>query len=486
LSSLPSVTAGATDGAAAQLAGLLDSAMDAIITADEGQRIVLYNRAAEKIFGWTAAVMIGQPLSRLIPARLHNVHDAHIARFGVTGVTSRRMGISSVVHGVRSSGEEFPVDASISQLQTPQGKLYTVILRDVTERVHSEDEQLRLAARLSGLLDSAMDGIITVDEAQHIVMYNRAAEKIFGWSPAEVIGQPLAMLMPQRFQGAHGSHVARFAATGVTSRRMGDGTVIHGLRASGEEFPLDASISQLDTPEGKLFTVIMRDVTERVRAKEELASFAAAASAIREQEKTRVARELHDELAQSLTALKMDAIWLRDRLQAQPDAAAKLDVMLAMLDGSVAATRRIAADLRPLLLDDLGLVPAIEWLVQNFTQRYGVPCELELNEDLDLGEPYATAVFRIVQESLVNVAKHAQATRVKVSLVLQGGELALTVQDNGRGFAPDGPRKPASLGLAGMRERVELVKGVSVVKSSPGRGTSVEVRIPLAAKESSA
>jgi PAS domain S-box-containing protein len=336
------------------------------------------------------------------------------------------------------------------------------------------------AAQLAGLLDSAMDGIITVDEAQHILMYNRAAEKIFGWLPAQVIGRPLSMLMPQRFQGAHGAHVAQFAATGVTSRRMGDGTVIHGLRADGEEFPLDASISQLDTPEGKLFTVILRDVTERVRAQEELAAFAAAASAIRELEKTRIARELHDELAQSLTALKMDTIWLGERLQPGSEKAAKLEGMLAMLDDSVAATRRIAADLRPLLLDDLGLVPAIEWLVQNFTRRHAVPCELDLDEGFELGEPYATAVFRIVQESLVNVAKHAAATQVRVSLVQRGGETMLTVQDNGRGFSTDGPRKPASLGLAGIRERVKLVKGRCVVSSTPGQGTTVEVHIPLA------
>src|SRR6478752_5738585 len=109
---------------------------------------------------------------------------------------------------------------------------------------------------------------------------------------------------------------------------MGGGTVIHGLRSSGEEFPMDASISQLDTGEGKLFTVILRDVTERVRAQEDLAAFAAKAIAIREQEKSRVARELHDELAQSLTALKMDAIWLREHLRADPSQAqAKLDQM---------------------------------------------------------------------------------------------------------------------------------------------------------------
>ena len=166
--------------AAALLAGLLDSAMDAIVTVDERQKIVLYNRAAEKIFGWPRDEILGQPLDQLIPERFRHAHADQVQRFGSAGVTSRRMGALNVVYGLRSNGEEFPMDASISQLETPQGKLFTVILRDITERLHAEQEQARLAARLAGLLDSAMDAIITVDEAQRIVLYNRAAEKIFG------------------------------------------------------------------------------------------------------------------------------------------------------------------------------------------------------------------------------------------------------------------------------------------------------------------
>jgi len=465
---------------AARLVGLLDSAMDAIISVDEAQNIVLYNQAAERIFGWPASKALGKPLTLLIPQRFQAAHAGHVERFGQTGVTSRRMGGSAVVFGRRASGEEFPVDAAISQIDTPEGKLFTVILRDVTERLKAEQEQARLAQRLSGLLESAMDGIITVDEQQTIVMYNRAAEKIFGWPGAQVLGRPLDILLPERFRAGHHDHIRRFAQTGVTSRRMGDGTVIYGLRANGEEFPMDASISQLDSPDGKLFTVILRDVTERIRAQDDLAAFATQASAIREQEKSRVARELHDELAQSLTALKMDTIWLRDQLPREPGPLAqKLDDMLAMLDASVAATRRIAADLRPLLLDDLGLLPAIEWLVQNFTQRHGLPCELEADEDLELAEPHATAVFRIVQESLANAAKHSRASRVRVALARKGSQLFLTVEDDGIGFSPDAARKPNSLGLAGLRERTQLLKGGIRIDSQPGRGTVVAVRLPV-------
>jgi len=454
--------------------------MDAIVTVDEEQKIVLYNRAAEKIFGWPRDQILRQPLEKLIPQRFRPTHAEHVHKFGTTGVTSRRMGALTVIYGLRASGEEFPIDASISQLDTPQGKLYTVILRDITLRLQAEERHARLAARLSGLLDSAMDAIITVDESQRIVLYNRAAEKIFGWTTEEALGQPLAKLMPERFRGGHGAYVQRFASTGVTSRRMGDNTVVYGRRADGEEFPMEASISQLKTADGKLFTVILRDVTERVRAQDERTAFAAAAHAIREEEKTRVARELHDELAQSLTALKMDTIWVRDNAATAPDMLQpKLAEMLSMLDRAVASTRRIAADLRPLMLDDLGLVPAIEWLVTNFSQRSGVATTLRADEELELREPYATAVFRIVQESLVNVGKHAAATEVTVSIEQVGDAVELVVQDNGKGFVTSAPRKPQSLGLMGLRERAQLLRGSVSIDSSPGEGTRVSVRIPM-------
>jgi PAS domain S-box-containing protein len=473
----------AVDGAAARLGGLLDSAMDAIVTVDEQQNIVLYNQAAEKIFGWSSAEILGQPLAKLMPERFQAAHGDHVRRFGATGVSTRRMGGSSVVYGRRRNGEEFQMDASISQLDTLEGKLFTVILRDVSERLRAAQELERLNSRLAGLLDSAMDAIITVDEAQRIVLYNQAAEKIFGRPAKEMLGQTLDQLMPERFRDGHGGHVRRFGTTGTTSRRMGDGTVLYGMRGTGEEFPMEASISQLNAVDGRLFTVILRDVTERVRAQEELSNFAAEAHVIREGEKTRVARELHDELAQSLTALKMDTIWVRDNLgELSEPVAAKLRDMLAMLDTTVAATRRIAADLRPLLLDDLGLVPAIEWLVHNFTQRTGVACTLAADEELELQEPYATAVFRIVQESLANAGKHAQATQVQVQVERTLHMVALRVHDNGRGFSMATPRKPNSLGLMGLRERAQLLKGSIAIESAPGQGTSIEVKIPLDGK----
>lgn len=355
-------------------------------------------------------------------------------------------------------------------------------------RKSAEQTLQNVQAQVGDIVGSAMDAIVTVDESQRIVLFNAAAEKVFGRPRDAVLGQPLEMLIPERLRAAHREHIGRFAATGVTSRRMGVSTVLLGLRANNEEFPIEASISQHTEDRRKLFTVILRDVTERVRAdaalqrsKDELREFATIASSVREQEKHRVARELHDELAQALTALKMDLAWIKDSLPAggQP-LLPKLEAMQAMLDSTVKATRRIASDLRPLMLDDLGLIPAAEWLVQNFVERSGMQCEFDFDPpELELQDPHATAVFRILQESLANVARHAQASRVNVTINVRGGEIILRVRDNGRGFELGGPRKPKSFGLVGLRERAYLLDGDISVDTAPGKGTLIEVRIPL-------
>lgn len=337
-------------------------------------------------------------------------------------------------------------------------------------------------ARWSAVLVSAMDGIVAVDESQRIVIYNPAAERIFGWSFHEVMGQPLGMLIPSEHRSAHEVQVRQFGRTGETSRRMGGGVVVSGLRKDGEVFPIEASISHVDRGGDQLYTVIIRDVTEAVRTREDLTQMAAQASRVREQEKARIARELHDELAQSLAVLRMDLVQLGSSLRTtHPDAEQNVARMVAEVDASVAATRRIAADLRPLILDDLGLAAAIEWLGEEFTGRTGVACTVQLEGDMDLPEPYATGVFRILQEALVNVAKHARAHRVEVSGEHNATEIRIAVVDDGIGFDTGSPRKPLSLGLAGLRERVHLMEGKLVVTSGQGHGTRVEVTIPAPA-----
>jgi PAS domain S-box-containing protein len=364
-----------------------------------------------------------------------------------------------------------------------------LLYRQIVERNAADQALQNTEARVGGILDSAMDAIITIDDSQRIVLFNAAAEKVFRRPKSAVLGQPLDMLVPERFRRDHWKHIERFGKTGVSLRRMGDHSLVTGMRADGGEFPAEASISQIRENGIRFYTVILRDVTEREhtiealrRSKEELRKLAAVAHSVREQEKSRIARELHDELAQALTALKMDLTWMMGRLPAGQEALAeKLVKMQTMLDSTVAATRRISADLRPLMLDDLGLVPAAEWLVQNFIERTGITCNFAVAPvELELQEPHATAVFRMLQESLTNVARHAQATLVEIALARTDAEVRLSVRDNGRGFAPADPRKPNSYGLMGLRERAYMLGGDLTIDSASGRGTTIIVWIPVA------
>ncbi len=283
----------------ARVSGIVESAMDPIVSVDEQQRILVFNAAAEHVFRWPRAAVLGEPLEKLLPERFRHGHRAHIEH---------------------ADGEEFPIEASISQHRDGERRLFTVILRDITERVRAESLLERSESRLRGILDSAMDAIITVDEKQHVVMFNAAAEAMFGCPQGEALGAPLDWFIPERFRGTHAAHVSGFGEGTIVSRRMGTLRVVTGLRRNGIEFPIDASISQVSEGDSKLYTVILRDVSARVlaeealrRSKEELHELASAAHRAREQEKSRFARELHDELGQQLTALQMDVAWCRHK-----------------------------------------------------------------------------------------------------------------------------------------------------------------------------
>src|SRR5687768_10781981 len=336
-----------TEASQAQLEAIVDSAMDAIITVDAAQDIVLFNRAAEQIFRGPRREALGAPLERFIPARFRAAHRGHIEHFARTGVTSRRMGDVTTLWGLRADGEEFPLEASISQAGDAGERYYTVILRDITRRRESEAEAERIRGelgeaqtRLAAIVDSAMDAVITVDEEQKIVLFNRAAEQVFGVRREAMLGTPLDRLLPARFRAVHRGHVEAFGRTGVTSRRMGDVTTLWALRPqSGEEFPIEASISQAVEGGKRYYTVILRDITLRKQAEDalrqsqrELRELSARVLEAREEEKAHLARELHDELGQLLTALKMDLAWLRERLPPDPALAARASEMGALLD----------------------------------------------------------------------------------------------------------------------------------------------------------
>jgi signal transduction histidine kinase len=235
--------------------------------------------------------------------------------------------------------------------------------------------------------------------------------------------------------------------------------------------------------------IVTVDITERKRATEALAQSRQQLRALTthwqtaiEAERARIAREIHDEFGQSMTALKLDVAWLIRHLPAGDEKAARLHGMNTLIDESIALMRRIATELRPTLLDDLGLNAALEWQANEFSRRSGLPCKLNLpKQDLDLAPALNTTLFRIFQETLVNLTRHARATNVVVSLQQTDQALILTICDNGIGIAADDLNDPGAVGLLGMRERAAQWGGETIIRGAPGEGTTVTVRIPLPA-----
>jgi PAS domain S-box-containing protein len=246
----------------ARLAGIVNSAMDAIITVDAEQQIVLFNHAAELMFRCAAAEVLGQSLDRFIPARFYAAHAKHIRAFGQTGVTTRAMAGARDVSGLRADGEEFPVEASISQVEAGGQKFFTVILRDITERKRAEQ-------RFSQVIEGAPNGMVMIDREGKIVLVNAQIEKSFGYSRAELLGQLIEMLVPARFRGHHPAYRNGFI-TEPTARPMGSGRDLYGLRKDGSEFPVEIGLNPLETEQGMMVLGTIVDITERKQAEEKL------------------------------------------------------------------------------------------------------------------------------------------------------------------------------------------------------------------------
>lgn len=336
-------------------------------------------------------------------------------------------------------------------------------------------------------IDSMMDAVIATDAAQNILVFNPAAERMFGYSASDMIGQSLDKLIPAHIRGMHRQHVKHSLQPEIGSRALDMGREIIGLRADGREFPIESTVSKISVGGKIQLTAVLRDVAERHQAEaslrhmnKQLRELSAALENVREQERTRIARELHDELGQQLTGLKLDLAWLGGRLrEGHPPPPDKVDEMGHRLNTAIASVRRIATELRPLILDDLGFGEAIAWQAAEIAKRTGLEISLDLRAAaLVSDDALAIALFRIVQESLTNIVRHAQASNVEIRIVADDELLTLTVRDDGIGHQEDA-RQGKGIGLVSMRERANELGGRIRVDGGPGAGTTIEVTLPL-------
>jgi len=324
-------------------------------------------------------------------------------------------------------------------------------------------------------LDGMDDSVIIVDQNRTIRFLNRSAKQHLGVS----LGDPCWATLGEE---------VRCDKCALLDAWSGETGSLRLSRKIGER-EYEVIAAALQDPDGERSLIsVLRDVTEQKLVEEELRSsreqlreLALHQESVREDERTGIARELHDELGQLLTALKMDLSWLKHHLSGltADRAQEKLSEMVALAETSIVAVQRMSSQLRPGVLDDLGLAAALEWLARDFQQRSGIQCSLQVDETIHSDGHHATVLFRICQESLTNVARHSHASAVSVNLSRRGASAVLSVADNGRGITAEEMEHPRSFGVIGMRERARALGGSVILRGAPGEGTRVEVELPL-------
>jgi PAS domain S-box-containing protein len=476
----------------ARLRGIVDASTVAILTVDDSQTIVSANPAAAAMFRCAVEEMTNSPLERFIPARFRDRHRLDVQAYGLAGQPPRQMARLREVVGLRADGEEFPVDAGISHLLLDGELQFTVTLRDLTETRRAEAALRDGEAGLRRLLGVLPEAVFVVSGSR-IGFVNEAAQRLCQADEAALLGQSLADLLQPGSAALLERHIAMLQG-GAVSVPMMELTL---LRSDGSLRVAEATGTRVDQQGEGSVVIVMRDATDLVEARHALADshaelqrLVAAQDRVQEDERQRIARELHDDLQQTLAAIRINLVAIGQRLPSAPASVGPLLTETGELAATaIESTRRIINDLRPQMLEDLGLVPALEALVSQFARRTGLDCALRVAGAPDAEGPspaVAVCLYRITQEALNNVSRHAMATVVRVRYARNAdGGLLLRIVDNGRGLQP-GPRKPASFGLLGMGERVRAIGATLVVHGRPGQGTAIEVRVPADAASDAA
>lgn len=355
---------------------------------------------------------------------------------------------------------------------------------DITERKQMEEELHASEEKLAGIVASAMDAIIAVDEEQRIVLFNNAAEKMFGCTVDDAIGSVISRFIPQRLHSRHEAHVRRFAASGVTNRAMdasGEMGVLWAVRTNGEEFPIEASISHVEAYGKKLFTVIVRDITERKMAEKALTSLSGRLIEAQEEERRRIAREIHDDYNQRLAVLAIDLEELAENIgNADVGAGRRLHEHWNQICELGADLHVLSHRLHSSTLENLGLVAGAKAFCEEFTGQQEIQVDFTYdNLPSGISGDVALCLFRILQEGLRNVKKHSGADRAEVRLEVAGDKLHLSIFDHGRGFDSKVSSSQTGIGIRSMEERLRLLGGNLQIHTRPMEGTKIDAWLPI-------
>ncbi|MGA7563934.1 MAG: PAS domain S-box protein [Desulfobaccales bacterium] len=471
------------------LENVIDNSVDAIGIVDRLGRFLLWNRRAEEIYGYSFQELAGKTAFELYadPATLKTM----LQKLRLEGVVREHE-----IAMQKKDGSIVSMDISISLLKDDQGKTigsvcvardlsrwkkYEMELKGTRDELsrYSRDLERQVRERIreiNGILRYTPAMVHIKDKYGYYRLVNPRFEELLGIKNEDIKGKSDHDIFPPEVAGQFRSNDLMV----LTQKRSWQGEERIPLKDGvhtylSVKFPLYDEQGRVDGLCG-----ISTDITELQKAQEQLRLLSGSIMAGQEKERAAIARELHDELGQVLTALRMDAVWLSERLKGQEaQAAARALTMCDLIDQTIDEVRALATRLRPGVLDDFGLIDALDWYSKYFSQRTGISCIYKHVNMPAVDDLVATAAYRITQEALTNVARHAFATQVKINLQVRGGVLTLSVADNGKGFDPQNLSQSHCLGLAGMRERAGLLGGRLELESKAGKGTRVYFRLPL-------
>jgi PAS domain S-box-containing protein len=489
----------------ARLKAVVDTAVDGVILIDARGTVLKFNPACEKLFGFSAAEVVGQNVKMLMPAPFRGEHDSYLTNYHRTGV-AKIIGIGREVVGQRKDGTTFPMDLSVGEAKEDGESIFVGIIHDLTERKRSEQAIREAAQRLKAVVDTAVDGVILIDARGKVMMFNPACEALFGYGAAEVIGRNVKMLMPAPFRGEHDRYLSNYLTTRVP-KIIGIGREVSGRRKDGTTFPMDLSVGEAMQDDGPVFVGIIHDLTERKRTSEQL--FQA--------QKMETVGQLSGGIAHDfnnlLTVIIGNAESLSDVLKARPDLRKLAEAIIAAGERGAELTQRLLAfsrrqTLKPSQIDCNQLVDKMGRLLRR-TLREDIDIATTLESELKS----AFADPAQLESAVLNLALNAQVAmpsggRITVSTanasldeqyrsthpeVPTGDYIMVAVTDDGDGMPPEvlarafepffttkEVGKGSGLGLSMVYGFVKQSNGHVAIYSEVGLGTTVRIYLPVA------
>lgn len=446
-------------------------------------KILYTNENFERMFGYDPGEMIGKPVAIVnFPT---DKTPEEMADEIVT-VMDEKGYWNGEIQNIKKDGTPFWCYASVSLFEHPRfGKVMVSVHKDITERKMIEQALVFSEEKYRELIEKAGIAIMIYRPEDEITFFNDKFADLFKYPPDEMSSVSLSLLVhPDDWQG-----LSTFLSDRIKGLELTTRFEFQGVCKDGAEYTLEFDSADMEE-DGVVVgqRLYMWDITnkkviekELLRSHEQLRMLSAHIQAAREEERALIARTIHDELGQNLTAMNMDIAWIENKLLPEQETLKdKAAGIAGLIYETLQRVKRLSAELRPGLLDDLGIVAAIEWQADEFRDATGIKCKMDVDKQIPkLDEDTAMMIFRIFQEIMTNVARHAKATQVKVVFKRMENQLVLEVSDNGKGIKSEEIDKLTSFGIVGIRERVRQLGGSVSFEAKRGKGTTVRILIPM-------